>query len=207
MDFDSLLKAYEGAKSGQGGSRKSTSSNDDRRDQGPKRSRQESLPVYRQSPRALATPPRILVLVCAGPNSLHDAWFTADDISDGITLGVIWYGSEEPEERFTKLAEKVLRKKGPKWQLIRSALKELFPDWREYDYVWMPDDDIKLVRGRAVDLARIMAEYGLHLAQPCLSDKNITSIGYRSVVLRSPNANSVYHRTNCKFRDGAQIIL
>jgi len=139
----------------------------------------------------------VLILVCAGPNSLHPDWPISQDEDASATLGVVWYGKETPDERFISQAEKVLYREGPKWALIRNALKELFPTWREdYDFIWLPDDDISFAAGTVGDLVKVMYKFRLDLAQPCLSDKNITCPAYRSVLLRSGNKNVVFHRTN-----------
>jgi hypothetical protein len=197
MDFNRLLQDYESAKSSRKGSRRESEGDVEGAHQD-KRPRRPYIPFAREAPRPFKPDLRVLVLVCAGPNSLHDTWFGVEDLSEGITLGVMWYGSEEPEERFTQLADKVIRKKGLKWQLLRTALKELYPNWRkEFDFVWFPDDDIRFVRGKPQNIARVMADFGLDLVQPCLSDLNITSPAFRPVVLRSFNTRALFHRTNC----------
>ena len=193
MDFDQLLKAYS-----------SSASSDTQATAAPpssKRARYQSssrVNVVREKRNwRTTTRPRLLVLVCAGPNSLHDGWIQPDETAD-ITLCVVWYGMEEPEERLIQSAAKVMKKQGPKWVLVRAALKELVPNWREdFDMIWIPDDDIKFVRGDLSKMADIMLGFDLDLIQPCLTDKNITCAAYRPVVLPSRHRFATFHRTNC----------
>jgi hypothetical protein len=137
--------------------------------------------------------PRILVVCAAGPGSLHaglwERWGEAQ-----VDLCIVWFGAEEPPA--TPGARCVLRAKGPKWQLVRMALNSGVPDWRRtYDYVWIPDDDVKWEYGDLVGFVRGARAFGFQLSQPCLVDVNITSGAYRSVLTRaSPKA--VAHRTN-----------
>jgi len=204
MDFDSLLAAYK--KDG-GRSRPPPSSSSSSAPY-PKRGR-PSVPVKverrrRRDPQA--GPLRVLIIVCAGPASLHDTWFEAIGKEDGednggleITTCVMWYGKDEPEERFVSMADKVVRKQGPKWVLVRTALNEHYPDWRtRFEYLWMPDDDIRFVLGSVGLMIQTMNAFDIALAQPSLLDKNITCAAYRSVVVRSEHPHAVFHRTNCE---------
>jgi hypothetical protein len=202
MDFDSLMKQYQSSSSSStsavGGGNSSS--------QQYKRQKRQSDYIYIDtiSERPKYTkfkPPTILVLVCAGPNSLHDHWFQPEEIGNPrLTIGIIWYGKDDPEEKFIiNERTKVVKKQGPKWVLVRYALNEIFPKWKEeFDYIWIPDDDLEIVHGSIFQLVDVMASFDLDLAQPCLTDKNITSLGYRSVVLKSQNTRAVFHRTNCK---------
>jgi hypothetical protein len=58
---------------------------------------------------------------------------------------------------------------GPKWMGLREALRA-WDGWRDYDMVWMPDDDLD-VRGADIDrLFDVAAAVGLDLFAPALDD-------------------------------------
>lgn len=184
--FDDLLRAYV--------SSSEEVENGNEIGIGRKRPRRLSLPVVKASlPKKKKEQLRVLVVVPAGPNSLHRTWASSDDEECGVsvTTFVVWYGPEDQAE------EGFVLKRGPKWQLVRFALKEKIKNWTEqFDFVWLPDDDLKFDSGSISKLARVCSDFELDLAQPCLVDKNITSVGYRSVVLKSSVPGAVFHRSN-----------
>jgi hypothetical protein len=138
--------------------------------------------------------PRILVIIPAGPNSLHFKW----DLSSIQTTVLMWYGPDNVEIPPNMLLNinLVIRKRGPKWQLVRHALNAL-PAWdKEYDYIFLPDDDVEWETGSIPLLAQTMYVHGLQLAQPCLKDENITSPAYRPIVTRSQVTGAILHLTN-----------
>jgi hypothetical protein len=108
---------------------------------------------------------RNLVVVRAGPDSLHAAWLLGcSDTERNWDLCVCSYGSEVPHGA----AEYKLHRDGSKFEGLAALLGgESF--WLAYDYVWLPDDD--LMTGwqdinRLFELCRL---YGLALAQPSLA--------------------------------------
>jgi len=140
--------------------------------------------------------PRVLVVCAAGPDSLalqlYSPWG-----EHGVDIALLWYG---PAESLPVLPEArcIIAKRGPKWQLVRTALNEGVPEWRdEYDYVWIPDDDLKWETGDVVTMVRTARAFDFALSQPSLVDENITSGAYRGVVTRpATQARCLAHRTN-----------
>lgn len=59
------------------------------------------------------------------------------------------------------------RAKGYKYHLIKDAVENL-PNLFEYDYIWLPDDDIATNSEDICSLFEYMEEYKLHLAQPSI---------------------------------------
>ena len=146
--------------------------------------------------------PRVLVVVPAGPSSLHEELhpWRGSERGGAVDLCLIWYGADPAPEPTRGAATYYAERRGPKWQLVRYALTELVPDFdARYEYVWLPDDDVRFEDtggswSGTERLARAMRLHGLELAQPCLLDKNLTSRAAADVLLRQPGA--LAHRTN-----------
>jgi len=111
---------------------------------------------------------RNLVLLRVGPNSLHEQWFSDDEprnwdlylspyVSTGAQTGVdCTIGDVVP---------------GPKWSGIREVLNT-WSGWRDYDHIWLPDDDIltsQPVINQMFDTARGV---GLDLFAPALDERS-----------------------------------
>lgn len=106
-----------------------------------------------------------LVIVRAGDRSLHPSWTDSLETRDW-DLVVSYYG-EDPS-RFRGPGDTRIDDRGPKWTGLHALLtRERF--WREYDYVWLPDDDLAVDQTAVNRLFARSAELGLELAQPALS--------------------------------------
>ena len=141
-------------------------------------------------------PPRILVICAAGPGSSALDLFP-DWGHNQVDLCLVWYGDDSnvPEVPGAKC---IMVRKGPKWQLVRAALLDGVPSWREdYDFIWLPDDDLKWETGGLIEFVRTARGLGLVLCQPSLVDENMTCTAYRAVLTRPTDyPNVVGHRTN-----------
>lgn len=107
---------------------------------------------------------RMLAVVRCGDTSLHTTWSTADRKFD---VAVSYFGGDGG--RSFSEARFVHRRKGGKWDGLFHFFKEFPQVLDEYDYFWLPDDD---VASSAADVNRffeIALEYGLDLCQPTLS--------------------------------------
>jgi hypothetical protein len=58
---------------------------------------------------------------------------------------------------------------GPKWSGVRELLNE-WNGWREYDYIWLPDDDIYANQGSINRLFEVARGVGLDLFAPALHE-------------------------------------
>lgn len=112
--------------------------------------------------------PRTLVLVRAGPvwNEAQMLEFTS--MSEFWDLAVSWYGPHAPLPN--PAFSHVHHMPGGKWE----GVFEFFRIWPEaldeYDYIWLPDDDIQTSPEDMGRLFGAMHENDLWLAQSALSD-------------------------------------
>lgn len=106
-----------------------------------------------------------LVLARVGSRSLHDNWLQAgeDRTWDLRLLPYELIAQQVPEVA----VEEVLP--GPKWSGL-SHLLSRWDGWREYDYVWLPDDDINTTSGQIDRLFAAARLAGLDLFAPALSE-------------------------------------
>jgi hypothetical protein len=112
-----------------------------------------------------------LAIVCAGDNSLHHdmRWFCDHRSFD---LCVVYFGSDAAvEKRYEAESTHFIKRQGPKWQLIRHALKQSF--WRQYEYIWMPDDDLSIDVPAINEFFALAKAHRLNLCQPALVDINV----------------------------------
>jgi hypothetical protein len=109
--------------------------------------------------------PRNLVIVRAGDQSLHEDWL--GDGSRNFDLVVSYYGDDP--NRFRRINTVRLDHKGGKFDGLHRLLSERPEFLSNYDYVWLPDDDIAADAATIDRLFAIMAEFDLLIAQPALS--------------------------------------
>jgi hypothetical protein len=130
-------------------------------------------------------PTRNLVIVRAGDRSLHPAWTAALETRNWDLVAS--YFGDDPA-RFRDPGERRIDDKGPKWSGLHALLaRERF--WREYDYVWLPDDDL-MIEQIAVDrLFARTAGLDLELSQPGLSWRSFYS---HEITIRHPSLMARY---------------
>lgn len=108
---------------------------------------------------------RNLVIVRAGDNSLHPRWLAGGD-ARSWDIVVNYYGEQEQLYRRPDIER--IDSKGPKWPALQLLLQETPRFLRDYDYVWLPDDDLDTTADQIDLLFRIMAGHNLQVAQPSL---------------------------------------
>jgi hypothetical protein len=123
---------------------------------------------------------RYLVVVRAGDKSLHSGWTDALATRDW-DLVVSYYGADP--SRFRDAGDRRIDDRGPKWPGLHALLtRETF--WREYDYIWLPDDDLAIGQTAISRLFSLAAELDLELAQPALSWRSFYS---HEITVRHPS--------------------
>lgn len=109
---------------------------------------------------------RNLVIVRVGPTSLHPSWVDGDSERNWDLRLLPYRELDDPaDERWT--VEDVVP--GPKWSGLRTLLRG-WEGWREYDYVWLPDDDIAASEDDISRMFDIAAGVGLDLFAPALHE-------------------------------------
>jgi hypothetical protein len=132
--------------------------------------------------------PNNLVVVRCGDHSLHDEWLGA---SRNWDLAVSYFGADE-SKRFAS-ADYVHRFKGGKWDGLFAFFSEHPECLEKYDYVWLPDDDIKTTCADISTMFACMTENKFELAQPSLSGESFLShlISLRNPIFEYRNVNLV----------------
>lgn len=109
---------------------------------------------------------RYLVVVRSGEGSLHRSWLS-DESDRHWDLIESYYGADpraDLDERFERIVDR-----GVKW----NSLKRLFESRPEllidYDYVWLPDDDLACTQEDINRIFELTRKYDLLVAQPSLS--------------------------------------
>ncbi|MFT4091889.1 MAG: hypothetical protein QM645_14260 [Asticcacaulis sp.] len=118
---------------------------------------------------------RNLVIVMAGDRSLHHEIASSRDYE----LWTIYYGDDDGVyDTYRQFSDRSWRAKGLKVELVRRVLLEQLHFTREvrfedYDYIFMPDDDIRFPAG-AADVSRLFevcAQIGADVFQPAISNE------------------------------------
>jgi hypothetical protein len=114
---------------------------------------------------AAARPPRRnLVLARVGADSLHRSWLDSAR-ERNWDLVLVPYQPIVPQGESDALVTDVIP--GPKWTGVREIL-DTWGGWREYDRIWMPDDDIATDQETINRMFSIADEVGLDLFAPAL---------------------------------------
>jgi hypothetical protein len=110
---------------------------------------------------------RDLVLARVGRNSLHPTWLEGG--RRDWDLHLVPFQELDPAALEGCTTSEVVV--GPKWTGLREALIT-WEGWREYDQVWLPDDDIATDAATITELFRIGRELGLDLFAPALDESS-----------------------------------
>ena len=123
---------------------------------------------------------RNLVIVRAGDSSLHPMWL--DGAADrSWDLLVSYFGADPEQYRRGDVIR--VDSKGPKWPALRALIESHWDYIAQYEYIWLPDDDIACGVRDIDSIFSLSRDYRLHLSQPALSlDSHFSWI----VTLRNP---------------------
>jgi Protein of unknown function (DUF707) len=130
--------------------------------------------------------PRDLVLARAGAGSLHPSWIDAGTPRDW-DLVVVPYQELPPQDDVGCSVTGIVA--GPKWTGLREVLKR-WDGWREYDHVWMPDDDIHADQATISGMFAAARAGGLDLFAPALHEESYFA-HYSTMVNRRFHARHV----------------
>jgi hypothetical protein len=127
-----------------------------------------------------------LAVVRCSDSSLHPNWS-----GDGrrFDIGISYFGDDCAKD--FREARFVHRAKGGKWDGLFAFFKQFPEVIGEYDYFWLPDDDISAEVDAVNKLIAIAAEQKLEVLQPSLDDNSyyshIITLKHRNFTLRYTN--------------------
>ncbi len=110
---------------------------------------------------------RNLVIVRAGDSSLHPGWLAGDD-SRNWDLVVNYFGKKPDVYQEDDVVR--IDSTGPKWPPLQKLLIDHPQYCEQYDYIWLPDDDLEMSKQDMNRFFDICAKYKLELAQPSLTN-------------------------------------
>lgn len=109
---------------------------------------------------------RSLVLARVGAGSLHPTWIDRDTPRDW-DLHLVPYQPIPPQTGLDCAVSEVIP--GPKWSGLRELLNA-WDGWREYDQIWLPDDDICTNQGTISRMFAVARAMRLDLFAPALHE-------------------------------------
>jgi hypothetical protein len=109
---------------------------------------------------------RHLVIARVGQNSLHPTWL-GDPATRNWDLYLCPFQALLPQAAAQATLGEVIV--GPKWTGLRELLNA-WPGWRDYDYVWLPDDDIFASQDTITRMFETAAALKFDLCAPALHE-------------------------------------
>jgi Protein of unknown function (DUF707) len=110
--------------------------------------------------------PKSLVLARVGATSLHPCWLDRGKPRDW-DLRLVPYQELPDQSGVDCVVGDVVP--GPKWTGLRHVLNT-WDGWREYDYVWLPDDDVFTTQDAITRLFESAEALGFDLFAPALHE-------------------------------------
>jgi hypothetical protein len=107
-----------------------------------------------------------LVLARVGVDSLHPEWLDPGN-DRSWDLRLVPYQPIAAHDHIDCVVGEVVT--GPKWSGIRQVLHS-WDGWRDYDHVWIPDDDIRTSQRMINEMFDVAAKVGLELFAPALDE-------------------------------------
>jgi hypothetical protein len=108
---------------------------------------------------------RNLVVARVGRNSLHPGWLSAG--ARNWDLYLCPYQELHPQENLDCTVGDVIP--GPKWSGLRELLMH-WDGWRDYDRIWLPDDDLFASQHTIDRIFDLAADLSLDLCAPALHE-------------------------------------
>jgi hypothetical protein len=107
-----------------------------------------------------------LVIARAGRASLHPSWLSPSQTRDWDLYLCPYQPLAVPPDPDVVVGDVVA---GPKWTGLRELLNH-WDGWREYEYIWLPDDDIFATQESINELFRLGKALSLELFAPALHE-------------------------------------
>lgn len=123
------------------------------------------------------------VISAVGKESCHRSWM---DKTGGFDVHLIVY--DDTYDKYKQDTPFVLRSKGQKYKLIYNYLNHNTRYLNQYDYFYMPDDDILIDNENILRLFDYMVELKLAMAQPALTNSYYS----HPITIKQPNKRLRY---------------
>lgn len=107
-----------------------------------------------------------LVIVRAGNSSLHEHWMAGPE-ERNWDLVVSYFGNDPDLYRRDDVVR--IDSKGAKWTSLYDFVCRWRPAIMQYDYIWLPDDDLAADTKTINRMFDLCADFKLELAQPALT--------------------------------------
>lgn len=128
-----------------------------------------------------------LIIAPAGDDSLFKHWIKD---SPNFDLVLLYYGDNiDIATSYTSYTPYVYAAKGEKYHLLKSFIQSNIDFISNYEYIWLPDDDVLIDTQHINKLFNIAKEYNLSITQPSMD-------GYVSHEITKPVPNSLLRYTN-----------
>ena len=111
---------------------------------------------------------RNLVIARVGRRSLHPCWLESRRPRNW-DLRLAPYEPTAAQDDLNCVVGDVIE--GPKWSGLRTLLNE-WDGWREYDYIWLPDDDVLASGDTLTRMFEVVRDVGLKLFAPALHESS-----------------------------------
>lgn len=127
-----------------------------------------------------------LVVARCGDNSLHPEWLLGN-LKFDIVLS---YFGDDIKYDLSKV-KYIHYYKGSKWQGLFNSFDSHKDFWADYDYIWLPDDDLSTTTENINNFFELIHQYDFSLSQPALTHNSYYS---HSVLLQVKGG--IYCKTN-----------
>jgi hypothetical protein len=115
-----------------------------------------------------------LVIVRSGDSSLHSRWLANPEGQPRTWDLIVNYFGNDPD-KYLGGDWRRIDSKGPKWPALHELLINLGDTVKQYEYIWLPDDDLDCNCDDINRLFDICRRYRLSLAQPSLTPNSYIS--------------------------------
>lgn len=110
-----------------------------------------------------------LVVARVGRKSLHTTWLSADASRNWDLYLCPYQDIAQPEADTGIEVGQIIP--GPKWSGLRQLL-ETWNGWREYDYIWLPDDDLYASQDTIDGMFDLASSLAFDLCAPALHESS-----------------------------------
>lgn len=131
-----------------------------------------------------------LIFISAGDNEKF-ATYAIDNLSENADIVIFFYG-KEINNKFIEKSKHVFIGKGTKFNALKSIYETNPNIIKDYDYIWVCDDDIEIIKGSLKNMIEEMKRISSNISSPAHSRKG--KISYSA--MRAPLFGKKIRKTN-----------